>query len=178
MTTLIPHDGRNVVDHFKYWNTEAINAILQCNSHSFSVAMEHWVSDLNIGSMIRNANAFLAREVHYIGKRQWDRRGAVGTHHYVRLIHHWSVQEFVLRARLNGYQIICVDNVAAAKPIESTPLPKMSLFVFGTEALGISQELLYHADDIVYIKQYGSVRSLNASVASGIVMYEWIKQHT
>lgn len=177
LNDLIVYDKRNVVDHFKYWNREAINAALDCKRHKFSVAMEHWTRDLNIGSFIRNSNAFLARETHYIGIRQYDRRGTVGTHHYSRLQHHRSTSAFIEQAKGNNYTILAVDNVDGAKSIETYDLPEMSMFVFGEESNGITDQMREAADDLIYIKQYGSVRSLNAGVASGIVMYEWVKQH-
>ena len=177
MNDVMPYDKRNVVDHFKYWNKEAINAVLECKAHNFSVAMEHWTRDLNIGSFIRNSNAFAARETHYIGQRNYDRRGTVGTHHYVRLQHHKSVEDFVTLAKEKSYTILAVDNVNGAKAIETYDLPEMSMFVFGEESTGITDKMRQAADDLVYIKQYGSVRSLNAGVASGVVMYEWVKQH-
>lgn len=173
----MPYDKRNVVDHFKYWNREAINAALDCKRHNFSAAMEHWTRDLNIGSFIRNSNAFLARETHYIGKKQYDRRGTVGTHHYVRLQHHKTLEQFLENARQNSYTILAIDNIPGAKAIESYDLPEMSMFVFGEESTGITNQMREAADELLYIKQYGSVRSLNAGVASGIIMYEWVKQH-
>lgn len=170
-------DPRNVIDYFKYWKQEAIVAALYKDRAPFAVTMEHWHRDLNIGGVIRNANAFNAREVHYVGRRQWDRRGAVGMHHYSTVIHSKTIDEWVGRIKGQYSQIIAFDNIDGAEPLGSVELPEDCMLVFGEESCGITDEMLELCDRLVYIEQYGAVRSLNASVASGVAMYEWSRQH-
>lgn len=170
-------DTRNIIDYYKYWENDAILADLHTKRAPFGVAMEHWHGDMNIGGVVRAANAFNAREVHYIGKRQWDRRGAVGMHHYTSLTHTPTIDAFYDRVKDDYAQLIAIDNLDGAAPLEASDLPVNSLFIFGEESVGLSDELLAYADRLLYIQQYGAVRSLNASVAAGITMYEWCRQH-
>lgn len=170
-------DRRNVIDRYRYWTVEAIVADLDTRRHGFHVAIENWEHDFNIGTVVRNANAFLAGAVHIIGPHRWDRRGAMSTHRYLHIRHHPNVAAFATWARDTGLPIVAIDNVVGSVPIEATALPEQCVLVFGQEGPGLSAEALAAADVVCAISQYGSTRSLNAGVASGIAMYAWATQH-
>jgi tRNA G18 (ribose-2'-O)-methylase SpoU len=175
---LLAHgDSRNVVDRYRYWSMEAIVADLDTKRHSFHVAIENWQHDLNIGSIVRTANAFLADTVHIVGRKRWNRRGAMVTDRYQHVVHHESVAGLVDYAREHGLSIVAIDNVADSRPIETTPLPGPCVLLFGQEGPGLSPEALAAADLAIEITQFGSTRSLNASAAAAIVMHQWIMQH-
>jgi len=170
-------DSRNVVDQYRYWSMEAIVADLDLRRHSFHVAIENWQHDLNIGSIVRTANAFLADTVHIVGRRRWNRRGAMVTDRYQHVAHHETVEDLLSYAKEHSLPIVAIDNVEASKPVESTPLPKECILLFGQEGPGLSPEALDAADVVIEITQYGSTRSLNASAAAAIVMHQWVVQH-
>jgi len=170
-------DRRNVVDRYRYWSVDAIVGDLDARRHGFHVAIENWEHDFNIGTVVRNANAFLAAAVHIIGPHRWDRRGAMSTHRYLYVHHHPDVAAFTAWAAAEGVPIVAIDNVAASVPIESTRLPERCALVFGQEGPGLSTEAIDAADLVCAITQYGSTRSLNAGVASGIAMFAWATQH-
>ena len=170
-------DSRNVVDKYRYWSMEAIVADLDTHRHSFHVAIENWQHDLNIGSIVRTANAFLANTVHIVGRRRWNRRGAMVTDRYQHVLHHPTIEDLLAYAREHQLTIVAVDNVETSQPIESTPLPDNCIILFGQEGPGLSPEAIAAADQVIEITQFGSTRSLNAGVASGIAMYEWARQH-
>jgi len=170
-------DRRNVVDHYRYWTVEAIVADLDGRRHGFHVAIENWEHDFNIGTVVRNANALLAAAVHVIGPHRWDRRGAMSTHRYLHVHHHRDIDAFETWATERSLPIVAIDNVDAAAPIESTALPEHCILLFGQEGPGLTRSALGSASMTCAITQYGSTRSFNAGVASGIAMYEWIRQH-
>ena len=170
-------DSRNVVDKYRYWSMEAIVADLDTHRHSFHVAIENWQHDLNIGSIVRTANAFLANTVHIVGRRRWNRRGAMVTDRYQHVLHHPTIEDLLAYAREHQLTIVCVDNVETSQPIESTPLPHNCIILFGQEGPGLSPEAIAAADQVIEITQFGSTRSLNASAAAAIVMHAWIKEH-
>ena len=170
-------DSRNVADHYRYWTMDAIVADLDTKRHSFHVAIENWQHDLNIGSIVRTANAFLAAEVHIVGRKRWNRRGAMVTDRYQHVRHHPDIESFVTFARGEGLPVIGVDNVPGSTPVETTALPQDSVFLFGQEGPGLSPEALDAADAVVEITQFGSTRSINASAAAAIVMHQWVLQH-
>ncbi len=170
-------DSRNVADHYRYWTMDAIVADLDTKRHSFHVAIENWQHDLNIGSIVRTANAFLAAEVHIVGRKRWNRRGAMVTDRYQHVRHHPDIESFVTFARGEGLPVIGVDNVPGSTPVETTALPQDSVFLFGQEGPGLSSEALDAADAVVEITQFGSTRSINASAAAAIVMHQWVLQH-
>ena len=175
---LLAHgDRRNVVDRYRYWTVQAIVDDLDSRRHGFHVAIENWEHDFNIGTVVRNANAFLAGAVHIIGPHRWDRRGAMSTHRYLQIHHHPDVSAFSTWTRDAGLTTIAIDNVDGAVPIETTALPERCALVFGQEGPGLSDAALDAADVVCAISQYGSTRSLNAGVASGIAMYAWAVQH-
>jgi tRNA G18 (ribose-2'-O)-methylase SpoU len=170
-------DSRNVIDRYRYWSMEAIVADLDTRRHSFHVAIENWQHDLNIGSIVRTANAFLADTVHIVGRRRWNRRGAMVTDRYQHVLHHNTIEDLVTFAQEKDLPIIAVDNVPHSLPIESTPLPKECIIIFGQEGPGLSPEAIAAAQTVIEITQYGSTRSLNASAAAAIVMHQWIMRH-
>ncbi|MFM8863264.1 MAG: TrmH family RNA methyltransferase [Acidimicrobiia bacterium] len=170
-------DRRNVADRYRYWTNEAIVADLDAHRHPFHVAIENWQHDLNIGNVVRTANAFNAAGVHIVGKRRWNRRGAMVTDRYLHVDHHddlESLGEFAAGARL---EVIAIDVVPGAVPIETASLPERALFVFGQEGPGLSPAALDAASMVCSIAQYGSTRSINVAVAAGIAMHTWIRQH-
>lgn len=175
---LLEHgDRRNVVDRYRYWRLEAIVADLDTRRHPFHVAIENWQHDLNIGSIVRTANAFAAETVHIVGRRRWNRRGAMVTDRYQHLMHHPDVADFVDWARREGLPVVAVDNVEGSVPVDAADLPERCVLLFGQEGPGLSPEALDAADLVVEITQYGSTRSINAAAAAAIVMHEWVRRH-
>lgn len=170
-------DRRNVLDRYRYWRREAIVADLDTRRHPFHVAIENWQHDFNIGTIVRNANAFLAHTVHIVGRRRWNRRGAMVTDRYQHLEHHASVGELVGRCAERGLPLVGIDIVEGATPIERAVLPERCVLVFGQEGPGLSPEMRSACSAIHEITQYGSTRSVNVGVASGIAMYVWCTQH-
>lgn len=170
-------DTRNVIDAYRYWTMEAIVADLDSKRHDFHVAIENWQHDLNIGSIVRTANAFAAQTVHIVGRRRWNKRGAMVTDRYQHVVHHPTIDEFVEWCESAGLAIIGVDNVDGSFPIESTSLPRDCVLLFGQEGPGLSPEAIAASSMVVEITQFGSTRSLNASAAAAIVMHSWIREH-
>jgi tRNA G18 (ribose-2'-O)-methylase SpoU len=174
-------DTRNVVDKYRYWSMEAIVADLDSNRHSFHVAIENWQHDLNIGSIVRTANAFLAKQVHIIGNKRWNRRGAMVTDRYQHILHHPTVDEFVEWSKTandgKAMPIIAIDNVPGCKQLESYELPETCVLLFGQEGPGLSDAAIAAAKDVVEITQFGSTRSINASAAAAITMHQWVMQN-
>jgi tRNA G18 (ribose-2'-O)-methylase SpoU len=170
-------DTRNVVDEYRYWTMDAIVADLDSKRHAFHVAIENWQHDLNIGSIVRTANAFLANTVHIVGRRRWNKRGAMVTDRYQHVVHHATVEEFLDWARANELTVVGVDNVESSVSIDETSLPKRCVLLFGQEGPGLSPEAIAASDLVVEIEQFGSTRSLNASAAAAIVMHSWIREH-
>jgi tRNA G18 (ribose-2'-O)-methylase SpoU len=174
---LLEHgDRRNVVDRYRYWRMEAIVADLDTRRHPFSVAIENWQHDLNIGSIVRTANAFAADAVHIIGRRRWNRRGAMVTDRYQHVVHHPDVAAFVAAMRADRVPIVAVDNVAGAVPVQAFAMPERCVLLFGQEGPGLSEEARSAADALIDIPQFGSTRSINAGAAAAIVMHEWIRR--
>jgi tRNA G18 (ribose-2'-O)-methylase SpoU len=170
-------DRRNVVDRYRYWRNEAIVADLDGRRHPFHVAIENWQHDFNIGSVVRNANAFLADEVHIVGRRRWNRRGAMVTDRYQHIRHHPTIDDLTAWARGAGVPIIGIDVVPGAVPLEATPLPRACVLLFGQEGPGLSGAALAACEVVCSIAQFGSTRSINAGVASGIAMHAWVRAH-
>lgn len=172
---LLEHgDRRNVVDGYRYWRMDAIVADLDSRRHGFHVAIENWQHDLNIGSIVRTANAFLADAVHIVGRRRWNRRGAMVTDRYQHVIHHADVDALSAWAAERELPIIAVDNVDGAQPVHLAELPERCVLLFGQEGPGLSDEALAASSAVVEISQYGSTRSMNAAAAAAIVMHEWV----
>jgi tRNA G18 (ribose-2'-O)-methylase SpoU len=168
------HDRRNVIDRFKYWETEAIRAALDENRHEFALLAENFAYDVNISQLVRNANAFLAGEIWIVGRRQWDRRATQGTYHYEHIHKAPSSLEVIDDFRDRGYRIVAADNLPGSVDLRGYDWDPRSLMIFGQESIGVSQAALDAADDLVYIPQFGSTRSLNVGCASGIVMYDYV----
>ena len=172
-------DRRNVLDVYRYWSVEAIVADLDTRRHPFHVAIENWEHDRNIGTVVRTANAFLAAEVHIVGKRNWNRRGAMMTDVYQHVRHHESVESLLdwTAAHDDGpLPVIGVDNLPGSVPIESTELPQRCLLLFGQEGPGLSAAAHAAAEQVCSIAQFGSTRSINAGVAAGIAMHAWVRR--
>ncbi len=175
---LLEHgDSRNVIDRYRYWTMAAIVADLDTRRHAFHVAIENWQHDLNIGSIVRTANAFAASTVHIVGRRRWNRRGAMVTDRYQHVLHHETIDDFAAWAASAGLPVIGVDNVPGAVAVETFALPERCVLLFGQEGPGLSPEALATATAVVEIPQFGSTRSINASAAAAIVMHEWIRMH-
>jgi tRNA G18 (ribose-2'-O)-methylase SpoU len=170
-------DRRNVVDRYRYWTVEAIVADLDRRRHPFHVAVENWQHDLNIGTVVRNANAFLAAEVHIVGRRRWNKRGAMVTDRYQHVRHHATIAGLVDWARAAGLPLLGIDNLPGSVPLPEADLPAACVLLFGQEGPGLSTEARAALDLVVSIPQFGSTRSINAGVASGIAMYEWCRRH-
>ena len=170
-------DRRNVADRYRYWTVDAIVEDLDGRRHPFHVAIENWEHDLNIGTVVRNANAFLAAGVHVVGRRRWNRRGAMVTDRYQHLFHHATVEDLVSWADAEGLPLVGIDNLPGATPLESADLPELCVLVFGQEGPGLSATVRSAALAVYSIAHYGSTRSINAGVASGIAMHAWIRRH-
>lgn len=170
-------DRRNVLDRFRYWTVEAIVADLDTRRHDFVVAIENWQHDANIGTVVRTANAFLAREVLIVGRKRWNRRGAMVTDRYQHLRHLSTIEQVLGYASELGYTIVGIENSIGSTPIETATLPRRTLFLFGQEGPGLSVPAHDMAAITLSIAQFGSTRSINAGVAAGIAMHSWIRQH-
>ena len=170
-------DARNVVDAYRYWTREAIVADIDTRRHQLHIAIENFGNDGNIGAVVRTANAFAVDTVHIVGRRRWNRRGAMVTDRYQRLHHHNTTAELLAFAQNAGLTVVAVDNVAGALRLEHTALPRDCLLVFGQEGPGITDQARAGAALTVSIAQFGSTRSINAAVAAGIAMHTWINQH-
>ena len=170
-------DSRNVIDRYRYWTMEAVVADLDEHRHPFHVAIENWQHDMNIGSIVRTANAFLAAEVHIVGRRRWNRRGAMVTDRYQHIREHPDVASFAAWARENGLPVVAVDNVEGSVDVRQADIPERCVLLFGQEGPGLTAEALAAADLVVEIGQAGSTRSINAGAAAAIVMHEWVRRH-
>ncbi len=175
---LLEHgDTRNVVDRYRNWTVEAIVADLDARRHPFHVAIENFEHDMNIGSVVRSANAFLAAEVHIVGNRRWNRRGAMVTERYQHVRHHASIEDLVRWAQGQGLPLIGIDNVEGSVPMETYDIPRECILIFGQEGPGLSEQARAACVDMLAITQYGSTRSINAGAAAAVAMHAWIRQH-
>ena len=175
---LLAHgDRRNVEDRFRYWRREAIIAELDTSRHGLHVAIENLEHDANIGSVVRTANAFAVHTVHIVGRRRWNRRGAMVTDRYQRLRHHDTTAALLSFAAEHDLTVVAVDNIPGAVRLEHTELPRHCLMIFGQEGPGITEDAKAGAAITVSIAQFGSTRSINAAVAAGIAMHTWVRQH-
>ena len=170
-------DRRNVIDRYRYWSVEAIVADLDSRRHPLHVAIENWQHDFNIGSIVRTANAFNVCAVHVVGRRRWNRRGAMVTDRYLHLQHHPSMEALALWAGEGGLPLLGIDNLPGAVPLETTQLPTACVLVFGTEGSGLSDAARASCEATLSIAQFGSTRSINAGAAAAIAMHAWIRQH-
>jgi len=173
-------DRRNVVDRYRYWTMEAIRADLDTRRHDFHIAIENWQHDFNIGTIVRTANAFLAAEVHIVGNRRWNRRGAMVTDRYQHVRHHPDVSALAdyLAARPEGpIPLLGIDNLPGSAHLETMAMPRRVCFLFGQEGPGLSEAARAACDQTFSIAQFGSTRSINASAAAAITMHTWIREH-
>jgi len=175
------NDNRNIVDRYKHdrlvkWTTEMIKTDLQQKSFPFAVMMENFVGDFNLSSVLRSCNAMNGREMFYLGRKQYDRRGTVGTHHYTDLINVKTREELLkLKER---YTFVALENsVPQAESIYDFMWPENPLIIIGEEGVGITPETLELCDRYVFINQYGSVRSMNAAVAGSIAMNDFVMKY-
>ena len=156
---------------------EAIVADLDSRRHDFHVAIENWQHDFNIGTIVRSANAFLAREVHIVGNRRWNRRGAMVTDRYQHVHHHPTVAELADRMHEHDVVLLGIDNLPGSRPLETMTLPRKVCLLFGQEGPGLSDAAIAASDSVVEISQFGSTRSINASAAAAVAMHSWVTQH-
>ena len=170
-------DRRNVLDKYRYWTVEAIKADLDKVRTTLHIAIENWQHDFNAGTIVRIANAFNVEAVHIIGKRHYNRRGAMVTDKYMNIIHHETVEGFVKSMKTDGRHVIAVDIVPSAVQLSETKLQSRCVLVFGGEGPGLSEEMKKSAEKTVMIEQFGSTRSVNVGVAAGIAMYVWMQQN-
>lgn len=170
-------DRRNVVDEYRYWRLEAIVEDLDRRRHPFHVAIENFAHDFNIGSVVRTANAFLAREVHIVGRKRWNRRGAMVTDRYQHVRHHKDAQALATWAAAEGIPVIGIDNLPGSVPLETADLPEACVLLFGQEGEGLTPQARECVTEVLSIAQYGSTRSINAGAAAAIAMHAWIRQH-
>ena len=176
---LLEHgDSRNVIDRYRYWRMDAIVADLDEHRHPFHVAIENWQHDMNIGSIVRSANAFAADTVHIVGRRRWNKRGAMVTDRYQHVEHREDVAALVEWAAEAGTPIIAIDNVPGCVPMETFDWPERCVMLFGQEGPGLTDEAIAAAEAVVEITQYGSTRSINASAAAAVSMFSWVQQHS
>lgn len=170
-------DRRNVVDRYRYWSLEAIVADLDTRRHGFHVAIENWQHDFNIGTIVRSANAFLAAEVHIVGNRRWNRRGAMVTDRYQQVRHHPTVADLAAYLADTGVALWGVDNLPGSLHLETTEVPERVCFLFGQEGPGLSEAAREACNATFSIAQFGSTRSINASAAAAIAMHSWVRRH-
>ena len=170
-------DRRNVVDAYRYWTREAIVADIDTRRHDLHVAIENFEHDANIGTVVRTANAFAVNTVHIVGRRRWNRRGAMVTDRYQHLLHHPDVDTLLQWAKEQGLTVVAIDNTPGSVPLETAELPERCLLLFGQEGPGVTEAARNGALMTCSIAQFGSTRSINAGVAAGIAMHAWIRQH-
>ena len=170
-------DARNVADRYRYWSHAAIVADLDAHRHPFHVAIENWQHDFNIGAVVRNANAFLADAVHVVGRRRWNRRGAMVTDRYQHVLHHATIDALADWAAARDLPLLGVDNLPGSVSLTAYDVPRRCILLFGQEGPGLSSAARDAVEVVLHIPQYGSTRSINAGVASGIAMYEWVRRH-
>ncbi len=175
-TLLAQGDRRNVVDRYRYWSMAAIVADLDTRRHDFHVAIENWQHDFNIGTIVRSANAFLAAEVHIVGHRRWNRRGAMVTDRYQHVRHHASADELAAYLHEQDTALLGIDNLPGSRHLETMELPRRVCFLFGQEGPGLSERAREVCDGTFSIAQFGSTRSINASAAAAIAMHSWIRE--
>lgn len=175
---LLEHgDRRNVIDDYRYWRLEAIVEDLDQRRHPFHVAIENFSHDFNIGSVVRTANAFLASEVHIVGRRRWNRRGAMVTDRYQHVRHHEDADALAAWAASQALPLIGIDNLPGSLPLETADLPEACVLLFGQEGEGLSEQARGAVSGVLSIAQFGSTRSINAGAAAAIAMHAWIRQH-
>lgn len=168
-------DTRNLIDEYKGLSNEQVFAALSEKRTPLEIAIENVEHDFNIGSIVRTANSFNVRKVHIIGRKKYNRRGAMCTDKYLEIVHHASVEEFLNVQK--GRELVAIENnTRRAKPLKDKKFVQNTTLIFGSENSGISAELLAAATDVRAIESFGSTRSVNVGVAAGIAMYEYVRQ--
>lgn len=170
-------DTRNVINKYRGQPVEDIVADLDTSRSQLEIAVENLERDFNMGTIVRNANAFNVAKVHIIGRRQWNKRGAMKTDAYLHIEYHSTPADFFAAMKQRNREVIAIDIVEGAQALGTTDLPENAVLVFGTEGPGLSSDMLQGASKVVMIEQFGSTRSVNVGVASGIAMYAWVQQH-
>lgn len=166
---------RNIIDEWKNYTVEQVKQQLKESAFPYAVCFENWIGDFNFSTGVRNANAFNAECIYYIGRKRWDKRGAVGTYVYKDVIHLSSEKEIL--SLKEKYTFIGIDNIPGSIPMKNFSWPKNSLMIFGEEGKGLSKYVQSLCDQIVYIEQFGSVRSVNCGTASGITMVDFVNKY-
>ena len=169
-------DRRNVIDQYRYWKLEAIVADLDTKRHPMHIAIENLGHDFNIGTIVRSANAFLVGEVHIVGKKRWNRRGAMVTDRYQHVHHHENAEDFIQWAKQQNIPVIGIDNMTGSVKLEKFTFPERCVLVVGQEGTGLSEPMRMGCDSLVEISQFGSTRSINVGAAAAIAMHEWVRQ--
>ncbi|MEX0767943.1 MAG: TrmH family RNA methyltransferase [Microthrixaceae bacterium] len=170
-------DRRNVIDRYRYWKVQAIRDDLDGRRFSVHLAVENWEHDFNIGTVVRNANAFGAAGVHIVGQRRWNRRGAMMTDRYQHVYYHSSIEELLQWAAEEQLEVIGIDNLDGSVPLETVELPQACVLIFGQEGPGLSDAAKQACSQVCSIRMFGSTRSINAGVASGIALHTWVRTH-
>lgn len=171
--------NNNVIDIYKKWTAEEVRADLQSKRNEMVTVLQNITHDFNKSSVIRSNNAFLGKEVYIVGRKRYDKRGGVGQHHYESVFHADNFIEVFDKLKNNGYTIIAVDNIPEYNPKSYIDLvfPPKTAFVFGEENSGLDKEVIDMCDDMVYVRQYGSVRSLNVACAASVLMAEYSRRY-
>ena len=170
-------DRRNVIDRYRYWRLDAIVADLDTTRSRLHVAIQNWEHDFNIGSMVRTANAFNVAAVHIVGRRRWNRRGAMVTDRYLHVMHHEDEASLLGYLAERGITPVGVDNLEGSVALENNALPLDCCLIFGSEGPGLTDAMVAGCERLVAITQKGSTRSMNAGAAAAIAMYHWSLQH-
>lgn len=170
-------DTRNVTDEFKDMDHDDIVHQLDDRGVTLEIAIENTLRDFNMGTIVRTANAFGVRTIHVIGRKQWNKRGAMITDKYLQVLYYTSPSEFSSAMQQRGMAIKACENNVSSTSIYDADLPTNMVWVFGQEGPGISPELLAVCDEVIHIPQLGSTRSMNVGVAAGIAMFEWSRRH-
>ena len=168
-------DTRNLIDKYKGKSNEQVFDDLESQRTPLEIAIENIEHDFNIGSIVRTANSFNVSKVHIIGKKKYNRRGAMCTDKYLKIVHHATIDDF-LNTQKNRELIAIENNTPRARPLNDKKFVQATTLIFGSENNGISPELLSEANDVRYIESFGSTRSVNVGVAAGIAMYEYARQ--
>ena len=170
-------DTRNLVDELKGLPNEEVKAKLSECRNSLEVAIENVSHDFNAGTIVRSANNFNASKVHIVGRKKYNRRGAMCTDKYLEICYWSSIDEFLEDQRKRGREVVAIENnVPGCKPLGSKEFKAETTLLFGGESDGLTPEILKGVDDIRFIESFGSTRSVNVGVAAGIAMYEWARQ--
>ena len=169
-------DTRNLIDEYKGLENEQVFAALEKNRNPLEIAIENVEHDFNIGSIVRTANSFNVSKVHIIGKKKYNRRGAMCTDKYLKIIHHASIDDFLKTQE--GRELVAIENnTERAQPLHIKEFNKDTTLIFGSENNGITPELLERSNDVRFIESFGSTRSVNVGVAAGIAMYEYTRRN-